>query len=115
MIPRPLRNEQFATIGGHVNVIYFARLSKDEVSEFRKAMRLNHGRFSTSFGVLHIRRYAIGQVDGDSMREVFVLAHVDRANPYGNSEGLFKHLFVDVVYGNIAQFVLQEHLDRNCE
>lgn len=114
-VPQRLRNEQFATIGGHVNVIYFVRLNEDAVNEFKSEIRRNRGRFFTSFGALHIRRLAIAEADSAGMQEVFVLAHLDRANPYRNSEGLFKHFFVDVVYGNVAQYMLQEHLDGSCE
>jgi hypothetical protein len=114
-VPQRLRNEQFATIGGHVNVIYFVRLNEYAVNEFRSEIRRNRGRFYTSFGTLHIRRFAIAEADGEGMQEVFVLAHLDRANPYGDPEGLFKHFFVDVVYGKVAQYMLQEHLDGSCE
>ncbi len=114
-IPQVLRNEQFETIGGHVNAIYFVRLSAEGTRELMNNVRRNHGRFVTRFGSLHIRRYAIGSSDADGVREVFVLAHLDRANPYSSANGAVKHLLVDVVYGNLVQSVAHDHLDERCE
>jgi hypothetical protein len=113
-VPITLRQEQFATIGGHVNVIYFANMTAAELAEFTVGLRRNRGRFLTPLGALHIRRFSIREPGPDQTHEVYILAHIDRANPYSGANGLFKHILVDLFYGHFAQFVLQETLDSTC-